>query len=149
MQKDVRTLGVLEQLRQMRERALDEAAGRLSQQKILCQRYSQNIHALTRLSDGSSRPTCDALQMSNQAKFKATVQRVIDWQKQEQALAMIEQESLQRAVVEEACRERTLNIVLERQRAALRQVLQKQEQKQTDAQAMQSWLRRRGGSFSK
>lgn len=51
MDKNVRTTSVLERLRQMRERELEEVTGRLAQQKILCQRYASNIEALTGLSN--------------------------------------------------------------------------------------------------
>ncbi|WP_158784512.1 flagellar export protein FliJ [Pantoea sp. BAV 3049] len=141
MDKYVRTTSVLERLRQMRERELEEATGRLAQQKILCQRYASNIAALTGLSNGEISPGCDAVQLSNQARFRANIQRVIDWQKQEQALAEIRQQTLQQELVNEACREKSLSVVLDQQRAALQQQREQAEQKQTDSQAMQSWMR--------
>lgn len=141
-----KNVGVLELLRQMRERELEAATGRLAQQQQLCQRYASNINALTNLSASSSTQESDAAQLHNQARFKASIQRVIEWQKQEQALAKIREEALQQELVEQACREKSLSLILERQRAAQQQYRQQWEQKQTDDQAMQSWLRgRRNG----
>ncbi|MGB8928135.1 MAG: flagellar export protein FliJ [Pantoea agglomerans] len=149
MNRTAATIKVLDQLRQMRERAKDEAQGKLSQQQQLCQRYSNNINALTALSHGVEQLSSGVTQMSNQARFKANIQRVIDWQKQEQALATMTQEALQLELVEQACREKILSIVMTQQQADLQQHQQRKEQQQTDAQAMQSWLRaRRAGQPS-
>jgi len=68
---------------------------------------------------------------------------VIDWQKQEEALASIEQQAIQRELVEHANREMTINVVMEQQKVAIRQALDRDQQKLTDGQAMQSWMRRR------
>jgi len=137
------SLQVLEKLQLIRQRAVEETSGKLSQQKQLCQRYSNNIEALRALSDSSSGMAADAAQMNNQARFKATIQRVIDWQKQEEALASIEQQAIQRELVEHANREMTINVVMEQQKVAIRQALDRDQQKITDGQAMQSWMRRR------
>jgi len=137
------SLQVLEKLQLIRQRAVEETSGKLSQQKQLCQRYSNNIEALRALSDSSSGMAADAAQMNNQARFKATIQRVIDWQKQEEALASIEQQAIQRELVEHANREMTINVVMEQQKVAIRQALDRDQQKLTDGQAMQSWMRRR------
>lgn len=137
------SLQVLEKLQLIRQRAVEKTSGKLSQQKQLCQRYSNNIEALRALSDSSSGMAADAAQMNNQARFKATIQRVIDWQKQEEALASIEQQAIQRELVEHANREMTINVVMEQQKVAIRQALDRDQQKLTDGQAMQSWMRRR------
>lgn len=137
------SLQVLEKLQLIRQRAVEETSGKLSQQKQLCQRYSNNIEALRALSDSSSGMAADAAQMNNQARFKATIQRVIDWQKQEEALASIEQQAIQRELVEHANREMTISVVMEQQKVAIRQALDRDQQKITDGQAMQSWMRRR------
>jgi len=137
------SLQVLEKLQLIRQRAVEETSGKLSQQKQLCQRYSNNIEALRALSVSSSGMAADAAQMNNQARFKATIQRVIDWQKQEEALASIEQQAIQRELVEHANREMTINVVMEQQKVAIRQALDRDQQKLTDGQAMQSWMRRR------
>ncbi|MGE9550272.1 flagellar export protein FliJ [Erwinia amylovora] len=141
MDKNVRTTSVLERLRQMRERELEEVTGRLAQQKILCQRYASNIEALTGLSNRELPSGCDAVQLSHQARFRANIQRVIDWQKQEQALAESRRQTLQQELVNEACREKSLSVVLDQQRAALQHQRQLVEQNQTDSQIMQSRMR--------
>lgn len=141
MDKNVRTTSVLERLRQMRERELEEVTGRLAQQKILCQRYASNIEALTGLSNRELPSGCDAVQLSHQARFRANIQRVIDWQKQEQALAESRRQTLQQELVNEACREKSLSVVLDQQRAALQHQRQLAEQNQTDSQIMQSRMR--------
>lgn len=142
MSKKPASLQVLEKLHQIRQRAVEDTSSKLSQQKQLQQRYNNNIEALRALSDSSSGIASDAVQMHNQARFKATIQRVIDWQQQEKALAAIEQASTQRELLEHASREMTLNVVMEQQKVAIRQALDRDRQKLTDAQAMQSWMRR-------
>lgn len=142
MSKKPASLKVMEQLHQLRQRAVEETSSKLSQQRQLCQRYSHNIDALQMLSDSSRSIAADAAQMHNQARFKANIQRVIDWQQQEKALALIEQEAIQRELLEQASREMALNVVMEQQKNALRQALERDRQKITDAQAMQSWIRR-------
>lgn len=135
-------LRVLETLHQMRQRAVEETSGKLSQQKQICQRYNHNIEALSALSDSSGGMAAGAAQMNNQANFKATIQRVIDWQKQEYALASIEQATIQRELVEKASREMTVNLMISEQRKTIREAAERDQQKQTDALAMQSWMRR-------
>lgn len=141
MSRRPESLRVLETLHQMRQRAVDETSGRLSQQKQICQRYNHNIEALSALSDSSRGMAAGAAQMNNQASFKATIQRVIDWQKQEHALATIDQAVIQRELVEQANREMTVSLVINQQKTAFRQTQERDEQKLTDAQAMQSWMR--------
>lgn len=81
------------------------------------------------------------MQLSHQARFRANIQRVIDWQKQEQALAESRRQTLQQELVNEACREKSLSVVLDQQRAALQHQRQLAEQNQTDSQTMQSRMR--------
>lgn len=138
------SLRVLETLHQMRQRDVEKTSGKLMQQKQICQRYNNNIEALHALSDSSSGMAAGAAQMNNQARFKATIQRVIGWQEQEKALAAIEQSVIQRELIEQANREMAISVVMEQQRVALRQALDRDQQKLTDAQAMQSWMRKQG-----
>ncbi|MFS2221047.1 flagellar FliJ family protein [Pantoea sp. B65] len=143
MFKTRKTIATLEQLRLLRERAVSETSGKLVQQQQLCQRYHNNIDALNSLSSGDAIASQDATQMHNLARYKANIQRVIDWQKQEHALAQIEQQQLQQDLILQACREKTVEVVLQQQQAALLRARNGQEQKITDGQAMQSWLRHR------
>ncbi len=133
-------LSVLETLRQIRERAVEEATGKLSQQARLCQRYLNNITALKALSECDTPAEPDAAQLHNRARFRAGIQRVIDWQQQQQALAAIEQDELQQQLKQQACREMILNTVIQQQKDALERALRQQAQKNTDAMASQSWL---------
>ncbi len=88
----------------------------------------------------STRETCAAL-MVNQASYRRNIQRVIDWQKQEQALADIEARELQKSLLAEARREKSLTQVLEAKRSEHQQENTRREQKLTDAISTQSWLR--------
>jgi len=144
MSREPESLRILEMLYQMRQRDVEKTTGKLMQQKQVCQRYSNNIEALSALSDSSSGMAAGAAQMNNQARFKATIQRVIGWQEQEKALAVIEHMAIQRELIEQARREMAINTVMEQQRVALRQVLERDQQKITDAQAIQSWMRKQG-----
>jgi len=144
MSREPESLRILEMLYQMRQHDVEKTTGKLMQQKQVCQRYSNNIEALSALSDSSSGMAAGAAQMNNQARFKATLQRVIGWQEQEKALAVIEHMAIQRELIEQARREMAINTVMEQQRVALRQVLERDQQKITDAQAIQSWMRKQG-----
>lgn len=144
MSREPESLRTLEKLHQMRQRAVEKTTGKLMQQKQVCQRYSNNIEALNALSDSSCGMAAGAAQMNNQARFKATIQRVIGWQEQEKALAVIEHMAIQRELIEQARREMAINTMMEQQRVALRQVLERDQQKITDAQAIQSWMRKQG-----
>ncbi|MEJ5173844.1 flagellar export protein FliJ, partial [Erwinia sp. MYb416] len=105
MSREPESLRILEMLYQMRQRDVEKTTGKLMQQKQVCQRYSNNIEALSALSDSSSGMAAGAAQMNNQARFKATIQRVIGWQEQEKALAVIEHMAIQRELIEQARRE--------------------------------------------
>ncbi|EHM37687.1 MULTISPECIES: flagellar export protein FliJ [Hafnia] len=133
----------LEQLRQLRNRAVQDISGRLSSQKQLCQRYERNIAALTELSAGVQ-PVggCSALLMNNQSGYKKNIQRVIEWQKQEQALADIQAKQLQAELIHEARREKSVELVLEQRRDLATRERERQAQKVTDGISAQCWLRR-------
>lgn len=146
MSRRPESLRVLEVLYQMRQRDVEKTSGKLMQQKQVCQRYNNNIEALYALSDSSSGMAAGAAQMNNQARFKATIQRVIGWQEQEKALAEIEQSVIQRELLEQASRSMTTSVVMEQQHVAFTQARERDQQKLTDAQAMQSWLRRQGNT---
>lgn len=85
-------ISTLEQLHLMRTRAVDDLSLKLASQKQVCQRFEKNIDALTSLASGLAAQTADnAVMMINQSKYKQNIQRVINWQKQEQALASLEE----------------------------------------------------------
>ena len=135
-------ISTLEQLHRMRTRAVDDLSLKLASQKQLCQRFENNINALSNLANGMATPTVTrAAMMFNQASYKRNIQRVIDWQKQEQALADIEARTIQSHLLTEAKREKSLGMVLDDKRAERQRDRDRREQKMTDAVSAQCWLR--------
>jgi flagellar export protein FliJ len=135
-------ISTLEQLHRMRSRVVDELSLKLATQKQLCQRFENNISALHSLAEGLSVQTDTiAAMMFNQASYKRNIQRVIDWQKQEQALADIEARSIQGNLLSESRREKSLGLVLDDKRAERQREQDRREQKATDAVSAQCWLR--------
>ena len=135
-------ISTLQQLQQIRARAVDDMSQKLATQQQVCQRYEKNIVALTSLSEGIAGVEENrAALMFNQASYRRNIQRVIDWQKQEQALADIEARRLQQSLLAEAKREKSLALVLDGKRAELQLESLRREQKNTDAVSTQSWLR--------
>lgn len=135
-------ISTLEQLHRMRTRAVDDLSLKLASQKQLCQRFEKNIAALNNLANGMTTPTdTSAALMFNQASYKRNIQRVIDWQKQEQALADIEARTIQGHLLAEAKREKSLGMVLDDKRAERQRDRDRREQKMTDAVSAQCWLR--------
>ncbi|AJJ12762.1 flagellar export protein FliJ [Yersinia rohdei] len=138
----------LQQLQQLRKQALNQSSSQLAQQKQLCQRYQNNINALISLAHLSLTLTKDgatkvaASQMVNNARYKSHIQRVIDWQEQEHILAKIEASKLQLQLQQQALQEKTVAVVLEQQQELRQLAKGRSEQKATDAQAVQTWLRR-------
>ncbi|ATF93772.1 flagellar export protein FliJ [Cedecea neteri] len=137
-------IATLEQLHMLRNRAVKETGARLNTQQQLCQRYEKNISTLTSLAAGISPESGNsALQMVNHSGYKRTLQRVIDWQKQEHALAELEARQLQGALLREAKREKGLEVVLEAKRSERHAEQERRERKTTDAVSAQCWLRQR------
>lgn len=84
-------ISTLEQLHLLRTRAVEDLSTKLASQNQLCQRFEKNIDTLTSLAAGLvSQSANSAAMMINQSKYKHNIQRIIDWQKQEQALARLE-----------------------------------------------------------
>ncbi|ADZ43783.1 TPA: flagellar export protein FliJ [Yersinia enterocolitica] len=135
----------LQRLQQLRQRALDQATSQLAQQKQLCQRYQNNINALSSLTHFALMPAAGAALMTNSAGYKRNIQRVIDWQKQEQELANIEAGKLQTHLQQQACREKIVSVVLAQQQQQYQRDQEQREQKTTDGLAAQCWQRRRAG----
>lgn len=134
----------LEQLRTLRKRAVDDLSRELSSQHQLCQRFENNISALSGLASGMSEAAgCSAALMANHSGYKRNIQRVIEWQKQEHALANLEANKLQGELLKEAMREKSLGLVLEERRRAQALDEHRRDQKNTDAVSAQCWLRRR------
>lgn len=135
-------INTLEHLHQMRNRAVKDLSARLASQQQLCQRLENNIHALTSLVSGPVQALPGgATMLCNQSVYKRQIQRVIDWQKQEQALASVEAQKLQGNLLAESRKEKSLEQVLTDRRDALRLADARLDQKTTDAMSAQCWLR--------
>lgn len=135
-------ISTLEQLHLMRTRAVDDLSMKLASQKQVCQRFEKNIDALTSLASGlATQRVNSAVMMINQSKYKHNIQRVIDWQKQEQALASLEAKKIQGNLLAEAKREKSLELVLDAKRSDRRMEMNRREQKMTDSISAQCWLR--------
>ncbi|HDR2158399.1 TPA: flagellar export protein FliJ [Enterobacter cancerogenus] len=135
-------INTLEHLHQMRNRAVKDLSARLASQQQLCQRLENNIHALTSLVSGPVEALPGgATMLCNQSVYKRQIQRVIDWQKQEQALASVEAQKLQGNLLAESRKEKSLEHVLTDRRDALRLADARRDQKTTDAMSAQCWLR--------
>lgn len=135
-------ISTLEQLHLMRTRAVDDLSSKLASQKQVCQRFEKNIDALTSLASGLAEQSVNsAVMMINQSKYKHNIQRVIDWQKQEQALANLEAQKIQGNLLAEAKREKSLELVLDAKRSDRRMEMSRREQKMTDSVSTQCWLR--------
>ncbi|CAD5351694.1 MULTISPECIES: flagellar export protein FliJ [Enterobacter] len=132
----------LEQLHLLRNRAVNDLSARLASQQQLCQRLEKNIDALTHLANNSVQEMQgSATLLCNQSGYKRHIQRVIDWQKQEQALAHVEAQKLQGNLLAESRREKSLEVVLESRRKEHRLAQERRDQKTTDAVSAQCWLR--------
>ncbi|WP_145584832.1 flagellar export protein FliJ [Yersinia intermedia] len=138
-------MNTLQRLQQLRQQALNQATSQLAQQKQLCQRYQNNINALASLTHFALTPVVGAALMTNSASYKRHIQRVIDWQKQEQVLANIEASKLQTHLQQQARREKIVAVVLEQQQQQCQMEQGRREQKTTDGLAAQCWQRHRAG----
>lgn len=135
-------ISTLEQLHLMRTRAVDDLSMKLASQKQVCQRFEKNIDALTSLASGlATQSVNSAAMMINQSKYKQNIQRVIEWQKQEQALADLEARKIQGHLLAEAKREKSLELVLDAKRSDRQMEINRREQKMTDSISAQCWLR--------
>lgn len=135
-------ISTLEQLHLLRHRAVNDLAGKLASQNQLCQRFEKNIAGLTSLATGiSAAQGGNAAMMFNQSKYKHNIQRVIDWQKQEQALARLEAQQIQGRLLTASRREKSLELVLDAKRADKQAEHTRREQKTTDAISAQCWMR--------
>lgn len=137
-------IATLEQLRLMRNRAVADLSSQLSSQRQLCQRFENNITALSSLASGMSDSAGNcAVLMTNHSGYKRNIQRVIDWQKQEQALAGLEAQKIQGELLFEAKREKSLEIVLDERKRQRTVDENRREQKVTDAMSAQCWHRQK------
>lgn len=137
-------IATLEQLRTLRKREVDDLSQQLSSQRQQCQRFEKNITALRSLAAGMSEIAGNsAAQLINHSGYRRNIQRVIDWQKQEQALATLEAQKIQGALLQEAKREKSLALVLDDRKRQLVMDQNRRDQKNTDAVSAQCWLRQK------
>lgn len=132
----------LEQLIQLRNRKVRDLSGQLSSQQQLCQRYDRNIQALQSLSTAPPSEGGHVAMMLNEAQYKKNLQRILNWQKQEQALATLKAQQLQQNLLHEARREKGFQLALDQRRDTALAEEGRKAQKQTDALAAQFWQRR-------
>ncbi|AHG19663.1 flagellar export protein FliJ [Chania multitudinisentens RB-25] len=137
-------ISTFEQLYQLQTNAVEDLSKRLSTQKQLSQRFEKNIAALTSLAEGVGVKQGDsALLMINQSRYKRNIQSVIDWQKQEQALSDLKLRDIKHNLLQEAKREKSLELVMQANRAELQRQAHRTEQKLMDASSAQHWLCRK------
>jgi flagellar export protein FliJ len=137
-------ISTLEQLHLLRHRAVEDLSQQLSSQRQQCQRFEKNITALKSLAAGMTEIAGNsAAQLINHSGYKRNIQRVIDWQKQEQALAALEAQKIQGALLQEAKREKSLELVLDDRKRELALERTRRDQKNTDAVSAQCWLRQK------
>lgn len=135
-------ISTLEQLHLLRTRTVEDLSLKLASQKQVCQRFEKNIDTLTSLVAGvATQRANSAVMMINQSRYKHNIQRVIDWQKQEQALATLEIVKIQSNLLHEAKREKSIELVLDAKRDARQMEMNRREQKATDSVSAQCWLR--------
>ncbi|WP_369789339.1 flagellar export protein FliJ [Rouxiella sp. WC2420] len=137
-------INTLHHLQQMRVRAVEKLVGQVGQQKQQCQRFQKNVSALTGLYDNTPEAAGDcAVLMNNQSRYKHHLQRIVDWQKQEQILAEKQLFILNKQLLVEACKEKAVDVLLAAQRLEYCKMRDRKEQKLTDAASVQCWLRQR------
>jgi flagellar export protein FliJ len=137
-------ISTLEQLHLLRHRAVEDLSQQLSSQRQQCQLFEKNIIVLKSLAAGMTEIMGNsATQLINHSGYKRNIQRVIDWQKQEQALAALEVQKIQGALLQEAKREKSLELVLDDRKRELALDRTRRDQKNTDAVSAQCWLRQK------
>lgn len=141
-----RMITTLEQLKRLRHQSVDDLTSKLSQQQQISQRCNRNIETLNSLAGSvTSEKMLDATMMVNHSAYKSNIQRVVNWQKQQQALADAEARQLQVKLLAEAKREKSVELLLDMRRTELRTEQDRRDQKQTDAASAQCWLRQHQG----
>lgn len=133
---------LLERLRQLRENSVERLSSQLASQRQVAQRCRNNIDALNQLKTVHLPAPGGGKVMQNAAGYKAMLQRVVDWQQQEYALAQAEIAQLQRALYEKSREEMRLAQAVKLQRQQIHRVEARRQQRQTDDIALQSWLRK-------
>ncbi|HEX4499795.1 MAG TPA: flagellar export protein FliJ [Scandinavium sp.] len=141
-----RMITTLEQLKRLRHQSVDDLTSKLTHQQQVSNRCDRNIDALNSLAGSvTSERLLDATMMTNHSAYKNNIQRIVNWQKQQQALADAEARQLKAKLLVEAKREKSVELLLDMRRDDLRKEQERSEQKQTDAASAQAWLRQHQG----
>ena len=141
-----RMITTLEQLQRLRHQSIDTLTTKLTQQQQLASRCARNIGALNELAESvTSANMQDPTMMVNHSAYKSNIQKIVNWQEQQQALADAEARQLKVKLLQESRREKSVEVVLDMRRAEARIEQDRREQKQTDAASAQCWLRQHQG----
>ncbi|MEK0167672.1 flagellar FliJ family protein [Pseudescherichia vulneris] len=137
-------LDTLAQLQRLRDSTVQTTTVALARQRQVAIQYENNLRALRQLmpkTRAEAQPHFCPQTLSNMAGYKGNLLRVMKWQEQEQALAEIKMQQLQKGLLQAACQEKIVALTLDdqRERAASKQA--SREQKEVDEIASQSWLR--------
>ncbi len=144
------TVMTLMHLKRLRGKAVTEMTVELAKQKQVGIRYDNNIKALGYLlqkNDVGGAGSSNAEALKNLSGYKGSLQRVIEWQKQEKALAKVKEERIQSDLTDAACREKGIAVALEERQEALAHDADIKQQKAIDEIAGQCWQRRMRGLF--
>ncbi|WP_253379875.1 flagellar export protein FliJ [unidentified bacterial endosymbiont] len=139
-------IDTLAQLQRLRDKTVKDMTAQLAKQQQVCVGYENNIKALGYLvqktSSGGGAPCVESLK--NVTGYKGTLRKVIAWQEQEQTLAKIKEERIQKNLATAACQEKVVAMTLDERRNELQYDASTREQKSVDEIAVQCWLRNRG-----
>jgi flagellar export protein FliJ len=135
-------ISTLEQLQRLRHQSVDSLTTKLTQQQQLANRCARNIDTLNTLAGSvSSEKMLDATMMVNHSVYKSNLQKIVNWQQQQQALANAEARQIQAKLLVEAKREKSVELLLDMRRNELNAERERRDQKLTDAASAQCWLR--------
>ena len=139
-------INTLMQLQRLRDLSVKDSTVKLAQQKQLGIRFDNNIKALGHLiqkTDACELTNPSAEVLKNVAGYKGSLQRVIEWQKQEKTLAKIKENRLQKNLVKATCEEKIVAMMLDDRREIDVREQDVREQKVLNEVAIQCWLRQR------
>ena len=131
---------VLNRLAGLRALQVRQVMGRVTYQQNLCQRYRNNIAALTRLCDVNS-VTSTPLQRHNVQQYKATLHAMNNLQVRELKLAEQNLDRIQQELFAVMPQEKVLAQVIDEKMRVWQASLALQEQKIQDGRASQAWWR--------
>jgi flagellar export protein FliJ len=148
-----RQIEQLDQLVDLREREVDRLSADLAQQRVVRERYVENLARLTRLHTSSGATGEQAHPASKQVLspalslncggYKQVVMKMVEAHRLDLSLHEADIATTQRLVTEAARRQEALDQVLTRQRQKFEHIKSVREQKRQDDVATQHWMRRR------